>query len=261
MKCERVENLIVDYLEKTLDEKTWLQVNEHIKKCESCQEELNKTKALFAEMEKLEDETPSDQLRADFYTMLAKEKANTSNKKIKQQKVIRFTAMKYAAIYLVLIGIGFLLGQFVVKSDVSNDKLIELQQQVNNLQNSITVTQLSKPSASERIQAVHVINKRQTPDTKMFNALIHTLNNDENINVRLAAANALTSYSQHDYVKDALINSLNKQEDPLMQITLINILVQMQDERAVQPLKQIIDNEKNPEIVINQAKEGLKVYL
>jgi len=266
MKCDKVDTLLIDYLDNALAEELRTEVEKHLLSCEKCSQELDKTQALLHDIGKIEEQKPGRELRENFYTMLEEEKKNL-NKEERELKQLypknegMKVGLRYAAVFILLIGLGFLLGRISTRENLSNERFSELEQQVNNLQNNITVTQLSKPSASERIQAVQVINKKQSPDTKMINALIHTMNNDDNINVRLAAANALKTYSKYDFVKNALINSLDKQENPVMQITLINILIQLQDKRAVQPLKQIIEKEENPEIVKKQAKEGLKVFL
>jgi hypothetical protein len=87
------------------------------------------------------------------------------------------------------------------------------------------------------------------------------MNTDANVNVRMTAMYALTRYSNIENARTALITSLNKQTDPLLQITLINILVEIQDARAKEPLQEILINKDLHEMVKKQAETGLKAFI
>ena len=266
MECMKVKNLLIDYADGMLESSLKHDIDDHLKECEGCLRELRQIEQLYVDMAAEEDEIPSVKLRDDFYSMLSEEQIKASAAEHTapamghNRRVVRL-AMRYAALFIVLIGLGFLAGRYTASGGVNTQTLASLQQEVSQLRSNITVAKLSRPSASQRIQAVYMIGQKQQPRQDMIQALIHTLNNDDNINVRLATAHALASYKEYDYARDALIHSIYKQQDPIMQITMIQILVQLKDERAVRPLKQIIENQRNPDMVKQHAKEGLKVYL
>ena len=62
-----------------------------------------------------------------------------------------------------------------------------LSQQVTELQEMMMLSMLEKGSATERLKAVGLTREMDEASKKVTNALIETLNHDENVNVRLAA--------------------------------------------------------------------------
>ncbi len=61
MGCEEIRELLSEYVDGTLDEKTSLRLREHLSACEACQKELASLKALVNELRSLEPvEAPRD---------------------------------------------------------------------------------------------------------------------------------------------------------------------------------------------------------
>ncbi|GAA4397979.1 hypothetical protein GCM10023187_08010 [Nibrella viscosa] len=116
-----------------------------------------------------------------------------------------------------------------------------------------------KTSASERIQAVNQCTDLDQADQEITQLLINTLNFDANVNVRLAACQALLRFESEPGVREALIQSLQIQTDPNIQITLIEALVAMKEKRAVNQMQQLLRNRDVLEIVRVKAEEGLNV--
>lgn len=117
--------------------------------------------------------------------------------------------------------------------------------------------QLPKTSASERIQAVNQSYELSQADQAITQLLINTLNFDANVNVRLAACQALARFENEPDVRDALIQSLQIQTDPNIQITLIEILVAIKEKRAVVEMKRLAQNQQLLDVVRLKAKEGI----
>ena len=122
-------------------------------------------------------------------------------------------------------------------------------------------TMLKDESSSYRIKAVNYADELDTPDENVINVLIRTLNNDKNVNVRLAAAYALSKFAGQPSVSDSLVNSLTLQNDPILQVALINILVERKVRKAVQPIQTILTNENTLEEVKEVAKNGVEMLL
>ncbi len=120
---------------------------------------------------------------------------------------------------------------------------------------------LSQPTASQRLKAINLINDQVESDQKTINILINTFKNDDNINVRMAAANALSRYSESEDVRNIFMSVLDKEGDPALQITLINLLTQMQEARAKKTFEKILDDENTIEVVKEQIQQGLKVFV
>ncbi|MFD2570798.1 HEAT repeat domain-containing protein [Spirosoma soli] len=117
--------------------------------------------------------------------------------------------------------------------------------------------QTPKTSASERIQAVNQSYELARVDQDITQLLINTLNFDANVNVRLAACQALLRFEEEPGVREALIQSLAIQTDPNVQITLIDMLVSIKEKRAIKQIQQLARNQQVLDVVRLKAEEGL----
>lgn len=81
-------------------------------------------------------------------------------------------------------------------------------------------------SASNRLAAILSIQKSTIISYDMIDKLAKTLNHDSNSNVRLAALNLMSKYAQDSYVNNTFMLSLSNQNDPLLQLGLMELLSQ-----------------------------------
>ncbi|RZK42132.1 MAG: hypothetical protein EOO90_08630 [Pedobacter sp.] len=81
-------------------------------------------------------------------------------------------------------------------------------------------------SASKRLAAILSIERSKIISYDIIDRLTTTLSHDSNSNVRLAALNLMSKFSEDNYVNNALTTSLSHQKDPLLQLGLIDILRQ-----------------------------------
>lgn len=112
-------------------------------------------------------------------------------------------------------------------------------------------------SAASRIEAIALICGRKNNTLTVINALIHTLNNDPNTNVRLAALDELTKFHKKMYVRKALVTSLKKQQDPVVQINLIDLLTQMRERSVLSDLEQMVNDKNTNKTVWDMAYSGI----
>ncbi len=265
MKCEQIKYQLIDFIEDNLDNNIKEEIENHITHCPQCEAEYIQLGKLLQEISKTEWSQPSDNLKNNFYQMLEAEKISMLVKPLKPlSDRISFKHfypyLKMAAIVIIFMAIGILIGTRVRNNNYNNQKLAALQNEVTELQQNISLISLTQPTASKRIQAIQAVNKQTVVNTDIIDALINTMNTDANVNVRMTAMYALTKYSDDDNVRTALIASLNIQTDPLLQITLINILAGIQDSRAKEPIQKMLNNNDLPEVVKQQAETGLKAF-
>ncbi|WP_257667333.1 HEAT repeat domain-containing protein [Parapedobacter tibetensis] len=79
-------------------------------------------------------------------------------------------------------------------------------------------------SASIRLAAILEIERSGHMNDEILTALSKTIDQDGNSNVRVAALDVLGKYAHEPHIADLLIKSLGTQDDPLMQLSLINLL-------------------------------------
>ncbi|WP_425389637.1 HEAT repeat domain-containing protein [Ekhidna sp.] len=185
-------------------------------------------------------------VEAGFLAALAKEK----------NKNVQLPWMQIAAAVALLI-IGFGVGKF--SGGDASSELAELKEEVKSLKEVTLTTTLQRHSASERIMAVNRIEERGTVNRELISTLITTLNTDESPNVRYAALKALEKFINNEEVKAELVKSLETQTDPLIQISLITILVEAEERSAIAPLRDMMEKEEIVPEVKQQAQVAIQV--
>lgn len=259
MNCKDIETLLVDYLDNKLNETQKQQVENHLNNCDACKAEFEATKALmnvFASQPQVE---PSSQLRGNFFEMLEEEK------QLQQPKIVQLstkkefpwkTAFQIAASFLLLFT-GYFFGNVQSKNQ-SNKEIAALQEETVTLRENMMLAMIENKSASKRIQAVSYTENFAKPDDKILKALVERLQYDGNINVRLAAAEALSEFPESTLVKEAFIEALTTQKDPSLQIAIIQFLVKIQEKRAIAPMQQLLEQSETLDFVKEQVNEGIQ---
>ncbi|MBC6990599.1 HEAT repeat domain-containing protein [Hymenobacter sp. BT491] len=270
--CAEIADQLVDYAEHNLPEKEAARIAAHVAQCAACQQEVAEIRALTAEFEAVVPEVPSTKLRTNFLAMLAEEEATLQSaaapapKAEGKQRWLTFDApvawMRIAAsIALVAAGVllGLLLGPAknsaqLVASDSPVDKSEQLAQ-------ALKIVPTPAVSASDRIQLVSQSPGNVEPGSPAVQVLINTLNFDPNPNVRLAACEALFRLRADPRVGEAFVQSLPIQTDPNVQITLIEMLVELNERRAVPQLERLAKRRDALPVVRKQAEAGIGILI
>ena len=260
--CKKIELLLIDFVDKTLNPEETLFVKTHLESCKSCSEEVDRLVILFEEMNKIPKEIPDQLLRQNFETMLKNEKQKVVSAGLAMAKPelrIRWfysTFGQIAAGFALLIT-GIVLGLLISSNHPGLSQTEDLKKEITAMKDMLILTKLDQPSASQRIMAANYLEEMTAPDKKILEALINTMNTDNNSNVRMAAVNALSKFKEQQLVKDALVETLSLQTDPIIQISLINILVEIQDKRAVDKMKELLEKNSTNESVKKLAEKGI----
>lgn len=252
MECEKIQNKLVDYIENTLSETATAKIKAHLNSCKNCETALQQMEELFAEIPKEEPAKPSENLRMNFEQMLIEEKQLQQTKLVQLQPKKNWKSYLQIAASIALIVSAFFFGKTQQNTVINNLAEITNEQKVSDQKELLAL--IEDQSASKRIQAVGNSENFEDTDTKIIQALINRMFFDENTNVRLAAAEALSKFSSLEMVKSALIKSLETEESPIIQIELIQILAKIQEKRALEPMKRLL-NDKN---VPNYVKQELR---
>ncbi len=259
--CQHIQPLLIDFVDKTLGRDDTEKVRRHLENCRACREEVDHLVVLFQAMNKVEDEQPDPSMKAGFEAILEAEKQTQAAAPVidmasRRRSPLHSPFMQLAAGVALLIA-GMMLGLLFLGNHGNNRQVAQLSNEVDQLKDMLIMSKLDQPSASQRIMAANYLEEMSTPGTDVLKALINTMNTDDNANVRMAALNALSKFSNEPIVRDALVDALSVQTDPIIQISLINILVQMNETRAVDKMKQLIDDNGTNESVKKLAEKGV----
>ncbi|MEO0333646.1 MAG: HEAT repeat domain-containing protein [Bacteroidota bacterium] len=210
----------------------------------------------FLALTDLRMEDPSDRLGYDHLFQKIDEEEAVSES---HQHRVKLWGGRIAA--SVAIGlVGFLGGIWYGQEKTSNE-VVALREEFQNMRHTMLLTQLQRSSASERIQAIQASQTSEPNNQEVSEALLLTVGTDPNVNVRLAAIEALNTYSEESTVRTALAQVLNEQEHPLVQIAIINQLVSWGEKEAVPELQKLVQSDAVEEIVKQQAEIGISQLL
>lgn len=112
-------------------------------------------------------------------------------------------------------------------------------------------------SASTRIAAAMKAYDMKNADREIVDALLTTMNGDPNTNVRLAALEALAKFHREPYVKKQLTASLKKQNDPMVQVELIQVLTKMKQTSILSELEKLVKDANTNEAVKDRAYSSI----
>lgn len=126
--------------------------------------------------------------------------------------------------------------------------------------------QLRSVYTSERIGAVMKIAGRGELTDADLQQLGMALREDPNSNVRLTILDALRPLATNQNVQAVLISAMDKQEDPLIQTSIVDMLVGVKSKQAIPQmivlLDKLDDDKKNPNLFMqNKIKAGIESFL
>jgi hypothetical protein len=112
-------------------------------------------------------------------------------------------------------------------------------------------------SPAARINATSQVYKLRDAGNDVIDVLVETLNTDPSANVRLAALDGLSHFYKESYVRKKLIASLRKQQDPLVQIAMINLLTRMKESGVLSELEKMVHDDNTQPAVKDCAYSGI----
>ncbi|HYC84401.1 MAG TPA: HEAT repeat domain-containing protein [Chryseosolibacter sp.] len=210
-------------------------------------------------LDSIEFPSPSADLDDRFYRMLALQKRQArSGFSWSQFFSWPEFAPKLAFASIALV-IGIAVGYWVKPAPGPDVQYARVTNELAQLREMMMLSLLEKESATERLKAVNLTQEMHQVSNKVTGALIQTLNSDENVNVRLAALEALVPYAKDVSVRTELIRSIGRQDSPLVQMALAELMEQIQEKKSIRELQKIIQSDKTPEEVKDRIKESIKV--
>jgi hypothetical protein len=202
---------------------------------------------------------PSMELDHKFYSMLKEEKARAEKKGFSFAWP-QWNFIPRVAFAMVLLVAGFVGGYLI---NVPNEKsdVVSLTREVTDLKEMVMLSLLEKESATDRLKAVSLTSEMDQASQKVTKALIQTLNQDGNVNVRLAALDALRPYAGDGRVREALIKSIASQNSPMVQVALAQLMVDLQEKKSIKELQKLLQDEGTPGDVKQRIEESIQVLI
>lgn len=251
MNLELTEDKIIRYFEgelPTTEMDTFLKSIEESPEAVAMFEEY---KILYDDLTGQEVSVPSERMREQFETTLKQAEDANPTLQPKVRKVHGYRIMSIAAVGVMLLCICYLVKMNIDKDDAVSDmnqQLMAMRMDMREL--------LDTGNTTNRIKAVNMSYDIKEADPDIVNVLSETLHHDPSPNVRLAAATALSEFASTTNVKNTLIDALAKEDDPSVQIELINALSNIKEQRALPGFDKMLENENLLKFVKDEIHLG-----
>jgi anti-sigma factor RsiW len=246
MKCEEIAELLPDYLQEGLNSEQNKIVERHLESCMECSE----VAGLWKKLALIPDEQPSAAGRERFEAMLQAYQTGRGD-----EGVTRHATDKGASIWSVfqwlrspvgavawsiaLVAVGTYLGLQLGSAKTNSQDLAAMHTELTNMRQIVALSMLQQQSASQRLEGVTWTRREGQLDPQVLAALVHTLRYDQSVDVRLAALDALSRHAGQPQVKTTVVDALQEQQSPLVQVALIDQLVEWRDAEAAPRLEKL----------------------
>jgi hypothetical protein len=244
-----------------LDANEQAKLRDHLEECPECAAEMMQLSAMWERLADIPAAEPSLALQARWDSTLAS--LGVQRERQRRPEAWKFSLralwpnrpvwqVTIAAACLV---IGLAVGSYrgVSSRQTSSGEIAALREEVANTKEMVALSLLKEQSASERLRGVDYSVQMPRIEPDVISALIHAVNQDPSVNVRLAAIDALTRASAQPQVRRSLEQSLTKQDSPTVQAALIGYLVDARDQQAVGTLRQFANRPDLDESVRERA--------
>lgn len=250
------------------------EVRDHLASCVDCRAERNELDALWGALGDLPlAETPSSRMRERFSAMLAAERASTNLRPASRgdrrdmwtpRRMVREPLVQ-AALAASLLLVGVLVGRTSLGTTNGSSQsasavadITEVRQELRDMRQMLTLSLLQQQSATERLRGVSWTSQIDQPGNEVVSALLDTLLHDPNVNVRLAAIDALRRVSDRSDVRAGTRRVVGDTSAPLLQVAAIDFLVETRDPDGPALLQALVDDRRTDEAVRGRAQWGLE---
>ena len=211
---------------------------------------------MWERMGEWRDEEPGPAVRARFYHMLeAYEEGRREAGAVKRGAFwswLRQPVWQFAAAAC-LVGIGVFAGTMVHGRSGDRQEVATLRSEVQNMRQLVALSLLQQQSASDRLKGVTWSYRVEPSDTEVLSALLRTVNNDANVNVRLSAVDALRTFGDSPVARRGIAQSLPKQTSPLVQVALLELIRDLNARDAYQQVRALAESSETDDTVRQRA--------
>lgn len=239
--CRDFEVLLAGALAGELTAAERRTLDGHLAVCPRCAAEAESLGALWQGLGRLEAEPPSPFFAARFGRMLEREIAAESASGARSRFApLRRPLTAFAAGLAAALAVGVALGYALAGRGGAAREVAELRGEVAALHETVAISLLGQSSPSERLQGVAYSRPLAASDPRVVEALLAALARDPNVNVRLAALEALAPATAMPRGRARLVAAVAAQDSPLVQLSAIDLLLENDGAAARRDLEQLL---------------------
>ncbi|HEY1794055.1 MAG TPA: HEAT repeat domain-containing protein [Opitutaceae bacterium] len=266
MNCESCREKMPELADARLDEAAAAAARGHMASCPACAAEYDEVSRMLGALDALPAPRPRPALRAAVMGHIEGEKL-TQRSRAEWAAAIRSAAgarprrtawwpgILQAAGICALCGLGFVLGE----RTATQRQLADLRVKVDTMGQLVEQSVLQKKAAGDRLETVLTAATVRSPDEHAIDGLINSLAFDPSVNVRLNALTALYMHADQDVVRAGVLACLQREPNPLVQVSMIDFLVATKAHEATPELAKLAGDEKTDADVRDSAKRALEI--
>ena len=255
MKPDNFESKLIDYIDGKLDAAQKAQVEERIASDQKSRELYEQLKEVLSQLDATRSVEPTVRLKSRFDQMLQEEVAHLNHSSWRQVFFSNPLLRIAAGLVFILMGTGIFL--WVSKNQQQQREVARLRFEMDSTKKAMLNLLRNPESASQRMLGTTVAFQLSAADNEIVVALAKAMNEDPNTNVRLAALDALGKFKHEQRIRELLIASLSTQTDPVVQISLIQIMVEMKEKSIIKELEEITRKKEILKAVKDEAYSGI----
>jgi hypothetical protein len=270
MTCDETKLLLSEYWSESLGEAQELAFEKHLATCDGCRDEAERLGAMWKSLALIPGSTkdfdPGPNMRARFYETLGayRQGLESAPKPTLWNRIVAMwpkqPQLQMATSFALLViglGVGFELrsgGSPGAGPAGQAPEIIQLRGEVSSMRQMVALSLMQQQSAGERLRGVSYAYQAPSSDTQVMSALLTAVNQDESVNVRISAVDALHAFGASPVMRSAVLQSIRKQTTPLVQVRLIDLLVDLKEKEAAPELATLSTDEAIDSAVREHAK-------
>ena len=263
MNAKEFEQLIPDYVLGKLSREERVAFENYLAKHPDA---INEWKDIQSFLNMDEEETSSS-MDTRFYDMLASE---TNANDVVKVRSLNPSKSNYLRVLIPLVAaslmlfFGFYMGKNSANTGTKDQPLVNVEsvedykEETDALRTQLVMTLADESSATKRLQALSEASKLDNATEQVILALFKMLNEDTNVNVRLAAVASLSKYVDNPKVRQGLVMSITKQESPLVQIALADLMVTLKEQKSIDSMETLLQKPDINSAVKQKLEQSIK---
>jgi hypothetical protein len=221
----------------------WLRM--HLSGCADCSEEMALLGGMWQRLGDLPVPEPSPALRLRWEQTL---EALTVPRYAQAQPAARAWWRHFwpsnpawqMAIAALCLAAGLGAGLSVPRGAPERDEVARLREEIASTKEMVALSLLQQQSAVDRLRGVDYSARMPSMEPQVVEALVRAVDLDPNVNVRLAAINALGKVADNVSVRESLKEALPQEDSPMVQAALIDYLMEAHDRNAVGTIRKLV---------------------
>ncbi len=274
MNCVQARDRFAELLDQRLESPVSGDLRAHLAGCPACQRDFASLRDTLDRLDAMPTPKPSPRLRAGFYAMLEDEKRSAASAPAARRPAARRQFWRWILSPVAaggLLVLGFLAGQYAPSRQsapaanpaptatdaATQQELADLRKKVDSMTQLVGYSLLQQQPAGERLKGVLAAQHLNGESDEVITKLINTLALDSSTNVRLSALEALYQHADKDVVRAGVLASLTREQNPLVQVSMIDFLVAARDREAAPTLQELARSDKVDRSVRDAAQRAL----